>query len=210
MSAPEPADSGGGRRPLSVLLAGGGTAGHVAPLIALADCLRMLVPDVRITALGTAEGLEARLVPAAGYELALVPRVPMPRKPSTDLGRLPIRLRAAHLAAAQAITDSGADVVVGFGGYVSAPAYIAARRLGVPIVVHEANSRPGLANRLGARFTSFVGCAFPARRFAHSIIAAPAAIIGTDSHCPIVSPSARKPRNASGSRAHSARKRIAP
>ncbi len=161
MSAPEPADSGGGRRPLSVLLAGGGTAGHVAPLIALADCLRMLVPDVRITALGTAEGLEARLVPAAGYELALVPRVPMPRKPSTDLGRLPIRLRAANLAAAQAITDSGADVVVGFGGYVSAPAYIAARRLGVPIVVHEANSRPGLANRLGARFTSFVGCAFP-------------------------------------------------
>ncbi len=146
---------------LSVLLAGGGTAGHVAPLLALADCLRRRDPGVRITVLGTAEGLEARLVPEAGYPLAFIPRVPMPRRPTADLGRLPVRLRAANLAAAAAITQSQADVVVGFGGYVSAPAYIAARRLGVPIVVHEANSRPGLANRVGARFTPFVACAFP-------------------------------------------------
>jgi UDP-N-acetylglucosamine--N-acetylmuramyl-(pentapeptide) pyrophosphoryl-undecaprenol N-acetylglucosamine transferase len=146
---------------LSVLLAGGGTAGHVAPLLALADCLRRRDPGVRITVLGTAEGLEARLVPDAGYPLALIPRVPMPRRPTADLGRLPVRLRAANLAAAAAITESRADVVVGFGGYVSAPAYIAARRLGVPIVVHEANSRPGLANRVGARFTTHVACAFP-------------------------------------------------
>ncbi|MFZ0159693.1 MAG: undecaprenyldiphospho-muramoylpentapeptide beta-N-acetylglucosaminyltransferase [Kineosporiaceae bacterium] len=146
---------------LSVLLAGGGTAGHVAPLLALADCLRRRDPGVRITVLGTAEGLEARLVPEAGYLLALIPRVPMPRRPTADLGRLPVRLRAANLAAAAAITESRADVVVGFGGYVSAPAYIAARRLGVPIVVHEANSRPGLANRVGARFTTYVACAFP-------------------------------------------------
>ncbi len=146
---------------LSVLLAGGGTAGHVAPLLALADCLRRRDPGVRITVLGTAEGLEARLVPEAGYPLAFIPRVPMPRRPTADLGRLPVRLRAANLAAAAAITQSHADVVVGFGGYVSAPAYIAARRLGVPIVVHEANSRPGLANRVGARFTPHVACAFP-------------------------------------------------
>ncbi len=137
---------------LSVLLAGGGTTGHVAPLLALADCLRRRDGATSITVLGTAEGLEAELVPAAGYPLALVPRVPMPRRISGDLGRLPLRLRAA---------DRAADVVVGFGGYVSAPAYIAARRLGVPIVVHEANSRPGLANRLGARLTSHVACAFP-------------------------------------------------
>ncbi|MBK7624592.1 MAG: undecaprenyldiphospho-muramoylpentapeptide beta-N-acetylglucosaminyltransferase [Kineosporiaceae bacterium] len=145
----------------SVLLAGGGTAGHVAPLLALADCLRRRDPDIAITVLGTAEGLEARLVPAAGYPLAIVPRVPMPRSLSGDLGRLPVRLKAANQAAAEAISGSAAEVVIGFGGYVSAPAYIAARRLGVPIVVHEANSRPGLANRLGARFTPYVACAFP-------------------------------------------------
>jgi UDP-N-acetylglucosamine--N-acetylmuramyl-(pentapeptide) pyrophosphoryl-undecaprenol N-acetylglucosamine transferase len=146
---------------LSVLLAGGGTTGHVAPLLALADCLRRRDPGTSVTALGTAEGLESRLVPAAGYPLRVVPRVPLPRRPSADLGRLPGRLRAAVAAATRAIRDSGADVVVGFGGYVSTPAYLAARRLGIPIVVHEANVRPGLANRLGARFTSHVAVAFP-------------------------------------------------
>lgn len=146
---------------LSVLLAGGGTTGHVAPLLSLADCLRRRDPGTRVTALGTAEGLEARLVPEAGYRLALVPRVPLPRRPGADLGRLPGRLRAAVAAASAAITDNDVDVVVGFGGYVATPAYLAARRLGVPVVVHEANSRPGLANRLGARFTEHVAVAFP-------------------------------------------------
>jgi UDP-N-acetylglucosamine--N-acetylmuramyl-(pentapeptide) pyrophosphoryl-undecaprenol N-acetylglucosamine transferase len=144
---------------LSVVLAGGGTTGHVAPLLALADCLRRRDPTTKIVALGTAEGLESRLVPAAGYDLALMPRVPLPRRPTPDLLRLPGRLSAAISAAAAVI--EGADVLVGFGGYVSAPAYLAARRLGVPIVVHEANARPGVANRLGARFTSHVAVTFP-------------------------------------------------
>ena len=146
---------------LGVLLAGGGTAGHVAPLLATADCLRRRDPQTRIAVLGTAEGLEARLVPAAGYPLALVPRVPMPRRISLDLARLPVRLRAAVLAAQEAIRSVGADVVVGFGGYVATPAYLAARRLGVPIVVHEQNARPGVANRLGARFARAVAVTFP-------------------------------------------------
>ncbi len=146
---------------LSVLLAGGGTTGHIAPLLALADCLRRRDPATAVAALGTAEGLEARLVPEAGYDLALVPRVPLPRRPSADLGRLPGRLRAAVAAATLAITERQVDVVVGFGGYVATPAYLAARRAGVPIVVHEANARPGLANRLGARFTTHVAVAFP-------------------------------------------------
>lgn len=146
---------------LSVVLAGGGTAGHVAPLLSLADCLRRRDPGVRITVLGTAEGLEARLVPEAGYQLSVIPRVPLPRRPSAELGRLPGRLRAAVAAATVAIRDGAADAVVGFGGYVATPAYLAARRLGVPIVVHEANARPGLANRLGARFTPWVAVTFP-------------------------------------------------
>jgi UDP-N-acetylglucosamine--N-acetylmuramyl-(pentapeptide) pyrophosphoryl-undecaprenol N-acetylglucosamine transferase len=144
---------------LSVVLAGGGTTGHVAPLLSLADCLRRRDPATRIVALGTAEGLESRLVPAAGYDLSLMPRVPLPRRPSPDLLRLPGRLSGAVNAAAEVI--EGADVLVGFGGYVSAPAYLAARRLGVPIVVHEANARPGVANRLGARFTTHVAVTFP-------------------------------------------------
>jgi UDP-N-acetylglucosamine--N-acetylmuramyl-(pentapeptide) pyrophosphoryl-undecaprenol N-acetylglucosamine transferase len=148
-------------RPLSVLLAGGGTTGHVAPLLALADCLVRRDPATSVTVLGTAEGLESRLVPEAGYPLAVVPRVPLPRRPTFDLARLPARLRGAVLAARTALRDSKADVVVGFGGYVATPAYLAARQAGVPIVVHEQNARPGLANRLGARMTPYVAATFP-------------------------------------------------
>ncbi len=146
---------------LSVVLAGGGTTGHVGPLLSLADCLMRRDPRTRITVLGTQEGLEARLVPQAGYPLVIVPRVPLPRRPSTDLLRMPTRLGSAVSAAARAIRDNQADVVVGFGGYVSSPAYLAARQAGVPIVVHEANARPGVANRLGARLSPYVATAFP-------------------------------------------------
>ena len=146
-------------RPVSVVLAGGGSAGHVSPLLATADALRRVAPGTVVTALGTSRGLEASLVPARGYPLELVPRVPMPRKPTPALLRLPSRLRGAVAAAAGVLERVGADVVVGFGGYVSAPAYLAARRRGVPIVVHEANPRPGLANRLGARFAVRVATA---------------------------------------------------
>lgn len=146
--------------PRHVLLAGGGTAGHVSPLLALADALRRRDPQVQVTALGTEAGLESRLVPERGYPLAIVPKVPMPRRPGRALFRLPGALRDAVRAAEEAIESSEAEVVVGFGGYVSTPAYLAARRKRVPIVVHEANARPGLANRLGARMTPFVATTF--------------------------------------------------
>ena len=146
--------------PTSVLLAGGGSAGHVSPLLALADALRRRHPDLRVTALGTQEGLEARLVPARGYDLRFVPKVPLPRRPSVDLLRLPGRLKAAVDAAGAAIDESGAEVVVGFGGYVSTPAYLAARRRRVPIVIHEQNTTAGIANRLGARWATAVATTF--------------------------------------------------
>lgn len=146
----------------SVLLAGGGTAGHVNPLLAVADEIRATSPGASVTVLGTREGLEADLVPARGYPLAVVPRVPLPRRPTLDWFRLPGRLRAAVRAAGAAIDESGAQVVVGFGGYVSTPAYLAARRRGVPVVIHEQNTRAGLANRLGARWAQAVAVTFPA------------------------------------------------
>ena len=154
--------------PPSVLLAGGGTAGHVNPLLAVADALVARRPGVRLTVLGTAEGLEAGLVPEHGLTLAVVPRVPLPRRPTADWWRLPGRLRAAVAAADRAIDESGAQVVVGFGGYVSTPAYLAARRRGLPVVVHEQNVRPGLANRLGARWAAVVATTFPATRLRHA------------------------------------------
>ena len=163
-SAPAPST----RRPLRVLLAGGGTAGHVNPLLATAAALRdpSTGGDERaeILVLGTREGLEERLVPEAGYELAHVPRVPMPRRPTGDLFMLPRRLQRAMAAAGEAIARVDAQVVVGFGGFVSTPAYLAARQAGVPVVIHEQNARPGLANRLGAGWAAAVALTFASTR----------------------------------------------
>ena len=163
-SAPAPSTL----RPLRVLLAGGGTAGHVNPLLATAAALRdpSTGGDERaeILVLGTREGLEERLVPEAGYELAHVPRVPMPRRPTGDLFMLPRRLQRAVAAAGEAIARVDAQVVVGFGGFVSTPAYLAARQAGVPVVIHEQNARPGLANRLGAGWAAAVALTFASTR----------------------------------------------
>jgi UDP-N-acetylglucosamine--N-acetylmuramyl-(pentapeptide) pyrophosphoryl-undecaprenol N-acetylglucosamine transferase len=148
-------------RALSVVLAGGGTAGHVEPAMAVADALRSLQPSVRITALGTARGLETRLVPERGYDLELITPVPLPRKPSGDLLRLPGRVLTAVRQTGAVLDAVAADVVVGFGGYVALPAYLAARRHRVPMVVHEANARAGLANKVGARLTGHVLSATP-------------------------------------------------
>lgn len=147
-------------RPVSVVLAGGGTAGHVSPLLAMADAIVAERPDARITVLGTQEGLESRLVPAAGYELRTIARVPMPRRPNLDALRFPTRYLGAIKAAGALLSEVQADVAVGVGGYVSTPLYRAARRAGVPTVVHEANARAGLANRVGAKHAAFVGAAF--------------------------------------------------
>jgi UDP-N-acetylglucosamine--N-acetylmuramyl-(pentapeptide) pyrophosphoryl-undecaprenol N-acetylglucosamine transferase len=147
---------------LSVVLAGGGTAGHIEPMLALADALRRRAGDgVRITCLGTARGMETRLVPARGYDLRLIPPVPLPRKPTLDLFRVPGRLRRAVRETAALLREVHADVVVGFGGYVALPAYLAARRARVPIVVHEQNALPGLANRIGARLATRVAVTAP-------------------------------------------------
>ena len=149
------------------LLAGGGTAGHVNPLLAVADGLRARDPEARVLVLGTKEGLEARLVPDRGYELLTIERLPFPRRPDRAAVGFPARFQRAVGHVRRLIRDLDVSVVVGFGGYASAPAYVAARRSGVPFVVHEANARPGLANVLGARRAAGVGVAFagtPLRR----------------------------------------------
>jgi len=144
----------------SVVLAGGGTAGHVNPLLAVADELRERNPGAVVTVLGTESGLEADLVPARGYPLRFVPKVPLPRRPSGEWVALPGKLKSAVEAAGAVIDETRAEVVVGFGGYVSTPAYLAAHRRGVPIVIHEQNARPGLANRAGARWAEYVAVTF--------------------------------------------------
>ncbi|MFL6158845.1 MAG: UDP-N-acetylglucosamine--N-acetylmuramyl-(pentapeptide) pyrophosphoryl-undecaprenol N-acetylglucosamine transferase, partial [Marmoricola sp.] len=151
-----------------VLLAGGGTAGHTSPLLATADALRRRHPDLEVVCLGTARGLETTVIPAAGYPLELVSPVPLSRRFNGDLLRTPARLRASVNEAVAILDRVRPDVVVGFGGYVSVPAYLAARRRHLPLVVHEGNALPGIANKLGARFTPYVATSFPGTSLPHA------------------------------------------
>lgn len=141
------------------------------PLLALAEQLRSDGHDV--LALGTKEGLESRLVPERGFELLTIDRLPFPRKPSISALIFPIRLLAASFRVIGLIRRHKIDCVVGFGGYVSAPAYLAAFLARVPLVIHEANALAGIANRLGAKLTKFVAIAFPNSNLSGAITGMP-------------------------------------
>lgn len=156
------------RGTVSVVVAGGHSAGHIEPAMAVADAVVRRDPLARVTALGTERGLDTSLIPARGYPLELIPPVPMPRRLGLALLRTPFRVGAAVRAAGAVLDRVNADVLVGFGGYVALPAYLAARRRRLPIVVHEANMHPGLANVVAARLTRQVFTASPGIRLPHA------------------------------------------
>ena len=141
----------------SIVLAGGGTAGHIEPALAVARVWKSQNPHDQITFLGTAKGLENTLIPAAGFNVSNIPKVRISRTPSLSWVRIPFEL-VASVKACRTILK-GSNLLIGFGGYVSAPAYIAARTLGLPTIIHEANAKPGWANRLGALFTPYLAVA---------------------------------------------------
>lgn len=143
------------------LLAGGGTAGHVNPLLALAEAIKAQPGLNEVWALGTREGLETRLVPERGFSLLTVDRLPMPRKIDAYAFSFPFKFLRAVDKVKKYIEQYQIDVVVGFGGYASAPAYRAAKALNIPYVVHEANALAGYANRVGARNAAAVAVTFP-------------------------------------------------
>ena len=142
---------------MRVLIAGGPSAGHVFPALALGHTLvAEHGADVRF--LGTATGLESRLVPAAGFSFTAVEAKPLARRISPASLAAPVI--AVRSIAACAPVVRGADVVVGVGGYVSVPAVLAAWRAKRPVVLHEQNAVPGLANRLLARRADVICVSF--------------------------------------------------
>lgn len=154
----------------SVVLAGGGTGGHIYPLLAFADAVKRHFPEVRITTLGSPKGMENELIPPAGYDLRVIPAFQLPRAVNLNLLRTPDRMWKSAHAAGKILEEVRADVVVGFGGYVSVPAYLAAWRRELPIVIHEVNVPPGVANRMGMKFTKNIAVGFPQQpRLAESL-----------------------------------------
>jgi UDP-N-acetylglucosamine--N-acetylmuramyl-(pentapeptide) pyrophosphoryl-undecaprenol N-acetylglucosamine transferase len=142
---------------MRVVVGTGGTAGHVLPALAVARRMRDRL-DAEVVFVGRAEGQEATLVPTAGFPLEVVEALPFARRLSLATLRAPIT--ALRAAARSRGVIRGADVVLGMGGYVSVPVSLAARRERVPLVLHEQNALPGLANRLAARWARAVAVSF--------------------------------------------------
>ena len=150
------------------LLTGGGTAGHVNPLLTVAKALAERQSTGHIWALGTKAGLESRLVPEAGFDLLTIEKLPFPRRPGIWALVFPFKFLFAVAKVRKYLRTNSINMVIGFGGYVSAPAYLAARLEKVPLVIHEANALPGIANKFGNRFASAAGRAFRSADLQHS------------------------------------------
>jgi UDP-N-acetylglucosamine--N-acetylmuramyl-(pentapeptide) pyrophosphoryl-undecaprenol N-acetylglucosamine transferase len=133
---------------MKIVLAGAGTAGHIEPALAVADAWRQKFPISEFEFVGTVAGLENILVTGAGYKLTTIPKVTLPRSLNPAGLLAPLRFAQALSKSLQIV--KGADCVVGFGGYVSAPIYLAAALRRIEFVIHEANAIPGWANKFGA------------------------------------------------------------
>lgn len=144
-----------------IAFAAGGTAGHIEPAIACAKAVKELNSQTEVFIIGTDKGLEKDLVPHHGIELVLIPATPLSRKLSFSLLTLPFRYLSAERIAIKVLQDRKVDCVVGFGAYVSLPVYNAASKLKIPVIVHEGNKKPGLANQIGSKIAKQVFQMFP-------------------------------------------------
>lgn len=153
---------------MRILFAGGGTAGHINPALAIAGYVRSRQPDAEILYVGSKGGMEERLVPQAGYEFRGITVQGFKRKltPKAIKDNI-VTVKKAFSASAESkkiIKEFKPDICVGTGGYVSGPVLRAADKLGIPIIIHEQNAFPGVANKMLAKRAAKVMLAMPAAK----------------------------------------------
>ena len=136
---------------LSVLIAGGGTGGHLYPGIAVGREVLARVPDAQVAFVGTTAGIEARVIPREGFALDTIRSAGLKGKSPSALARGLALLPASALDAWRVISKRRPSVVIGVGGYSSGPVVFLAAMRGIPTVLMEQNAMPGLTNRLLAR-----------------------------------------------------------
>ena len=135
-----------------IILSGGGTGGHIYPAVAVAEALeRRFGDDVELLFVGAEGKMEMEKVPALGYRIVGLPIAGLQRRMDWHNLAVPLKVLRSIRMAKKTIRDFGADAVVGFGGYASAPVLWAAQRLGVPTVIQEQNSYAGVTNKLLAK-----------------------------------------------------------
>ena len=146
---------------IRVLIAGGGTSGHINPAIAIADRIHAEDPESVIEFCGTQRGLESDIVPRAGYVLHPIRARGMPSKPSIKMAKAILDFAAGRKTCIALIRSFKPDVVVGTGGYVCSSLVAAAYNEHIPVLLHEQNAFPGRSNRLMSRKADVVCTSFP-------------------------------------------------
>ena len=144
---------------MKIVIAGGGTAGHVLPALAVANEIKSRFNNVNILFLGSKGGADEKLVPVENYQIKYLPKADFPRK--LNFASITFTPRFCGALIKSLFLLRKANLVVGFGGYVATPVYVAARMRGTPIALHEANSLPGLANRLGRKWAKVIAVSNP-------------------------------------------------
>jgi UDP-N-acetylglucosamine--N-acetylmuramyl-(pentapeptide) pyrophosphoryl-undecaprenol N-acetylglucosamine transferase len=140
------------KKPIKIILSGGGTGGHIYPAVAVAEALKHELGDgVDVLFVGAEGKMEMEKIPALGYEIKGLPVAGLQRRFDLANLALPFKVARSLTLAKRIIRQFGTDVVAGFGGYASAPVLKAAQQMGVPTVIQEQNSYAGLTNKLLAR-----------------------------------------------------------
>lgn len=140
----------------AIALAAGGTAGHIEPALATARAIMKQKPDAEIYLIGTPKGLESKLVPSAGFRLELVNASALPRSFSLQTILFPLKFFTSRAQAIKVLKENQTALVIGFGAYVSFPVYLAAKKLKIPVIIHEGNAKPGIANKFFYKQAKYV------------------------------------------------------
>ena len=136
---------------MKVIISGGGTGGHIFPAIAIANAVKQQHPDADILFVGAEGRMEMEKVPAAGYPIKALPIVGLQRRLTLKNLALPFKMIKSQRLVKKILLDFQPDIVVGVGGYASAPTLKMAARLGFPTLLQEQNSFPGLTNKMLAK-----------------------------------------------------------
>ena len=138
-------------KPLNILISGGGTGGHIYPAVSIADELRSQFPDAKILFVGARDRMEMERVPKAGYEIVGLNIAGLQRSLSAKNLSFPFKLAGSLIKARKIVRDFNPDIAIGTGGYASGPTLWAAQKAGIPTLIQEQNSYPGITNKLLAK-----------------------------------------------------------
>jgi UDP-N-acetylglucosamine--N-acetylmuramyl-(pentapeptide) pyrophosphoryl-undecaprenol N-acetylglucosamine transferase len=145
---------------MKIIIAGGGTGGHIFPALAVAKKLKETIANVSITFVGTVRGIESKIIPKEGYDIRFIRSEGLVGKDLVSTIRSVSRLPLSLMDSRRILKEINPDMVMGVGGYSSGPVVLCARMMGIPALIHEQNTLPGLTNKLLGKFVDTVAVTY--------------------------------------------------